>query len=273
MDFIKFKNKKIAYQTSGSRQGVPIILVHGFCEDSRVWNEFKPDLEEEHPVVCIDLPGFGASEVVDDISIADMAEAVHIVIKTLNLEQFIYIGHSMGGYVGAAFAKKYGEQLLGLVMFHSHPFADSEEKKVARQRVIDFIGRQGHVLYAKQLFPNLFAAGYARSNAFLMEKLTFRAISYPAAGIVNALQAMRNRPDNSSALTTLRCPVLFIIGEEDSVIDMENSIAQTHLPNIADIQVLPKVGHMGMFEARKKCSIIIRQFVPFCAKMANVVNV
>ena len=272
MEFSEYQGKKVAYQVSGIRNGTPIVLVHGFCEDSRVWDEFKPDLEEEHSVVCIDLPGFGASEVIADVSITDMAEAVKGVIDQLQLDQFVYVGHSMGGYVGAAFAQNYGDQLLGLVMFHSHPFADSEQKKVARQKAIDFIGRQGHVLYAKQLFPNLFAPGYARSNAFLMEKLTFRAISYPAAAIVNALNAMQNRPDNSTALAELSCPVLFIIGEVDSVMDLETSMAQTHLPNIADIQVLPKIGHMGMFEARKKCSKFIRHFVSFCENIASVVS-
>lgn len=270
MEYINFNNKKIAYNISGSKQGVPIVFVHGFCEDSKVWNEFKPDFEEEHPVVCIDLPGFGLSEVIDNVSIELMAEAVKVTVDTLKLEQFIYVGHSMGGYVGTAFAKKYGEQLLGLVMFHSHPFADSTEKKAARQKAIDFISRQGHVLYVKQLFPNLFAPGYTRSNAFLTEKLTFRAINYPVEAIVNALKAMRDRADLSLALTQLACPVLFLIGDTDTVISKENSMGQTHLPNIAEIHVLPKVGHMGMFEARKKCSKLIRHFVPFCEKMAKV---
>lgn len=269
MEFITYKHKKIAYTVSGERQGIPVVLVHGFCEDSRVWNEFKPDLEEEHPVICIDLPGFGASEVIDEVSIEQMAEAVKSIVDTLKLKQFIYVGHSMGGYVGTAFAKKHGDLLLGLVMFHSHPFADSEEKKEGRQKAIDFIGRQGHVLYVKQLFPNLFAPGYTRSNAFLTEKLTFRAINYPAEAIVNALKAMQKRPDNSAALTKLACPVLFIIGETDAVVSMENSMGQTHLPQIAEIHVLPKVGHMGMFEARKKCSKLIRHFIPFCKKMAS----
>lgn len=270
MRFIKFKNQQVAYDTSGNKRGSAVILVHGFCEDSRMWSEFKSDLEEEHFVVVIDLPGFGESEVIENISIAEMAEAVGEIIKKLKLERCTYVGHSMGGYVGVEVAKQNANLLEGLVMFHSHPFADSEDKKQHRQKSIDFIKRQGHVLYVKQLFPNLFASGFARSNAFLIEKLTFRAAGSSEKGIINALAAMRDRVDNSAVLKNISCPVLYIIGEKDTTISLKDSLAQTHLAAIGDIHILPKAGHMGMFEAKKTCSKIIRHFIPFCQQIAPI---
>lgn len=267
MQFIKFKNQKIAYNTAGNKRGSAVILVHGFCADSRMWSEFKSDLEEEHFVVVLDLPGFGTSEVIEGASIADMAEAVQRIAEKLKIKRCLYVGHSMGGYVGIELAKQNPSLLEGLVMFHSHPFADSIEQKQHRQKSIDFIKRQGHVLYVKQLFPNLFAPGFARSNAFLVEKLTFRATNYSEKGIINALTAMSNRVDNSSVLKNISCPVLYIIGEKDMTISLNDSLAQTHLAAIGDIQVLPKAGHMGMFEAKKLCSKVIRHFIPFCQQI------
>ncbi|MEL7021888.1 MAG: alpha/beta fold hydrolase, partial [Bacteroidota bacterium] len=150
MSFITYKGNNIAYQLSGTRTGIPIVFVHGFCSDSRIWDEFKPDFEEDRPVVCIDLPGFGSSALIPDVSIEDMAQTVKLVLDQLGITNCIYVGHSMGGYVGMAFAKKYAAQLKGLVMFHSHPFSDSTDQRANRQKVINFIKRQGHVLYAKQ---------------------------------------------------------------------------------------------------------------------------
>ena len=80
----------------------------------------------------------------------------------------------------------------------------------------------------------------------------------------NALTAMKNRPDRSDVLRNSKVPVLFIIGEKDQAIPHEYSMEQTHLAETASIHILPKVAHMGMFEAEKPTQLIIRQFADFC---------
>ncbi len=263
MKYISFREKKVAYTSKG--KGPTVILIHGFCEDGSMWDEFKQDLlEEKYRVVCIDLPGAGKSEAMTGLPIEGMADVVHAVVEELKLDKFVLIGHSMGGYVSLAYAAKHADHLLGLGLFHSHPYADTPEKKEARQKGIDFIGRQGHVLYVKQLIPNLFPPVFVRSNAFLIEKLTFRATRYPKAGIINALQAMKDRPDQSAVLSELQVPVLFIIGGQDTAIPSDTSMEQTHLPSIAQVHILEKVGHMGQFEARKATQSMVRQFADFC---------
>lgn len=263
MKHTKFNDHRIYYTSKG--KGPAVVLLHGFCEDSRIWEDFRVDLiEEKYRVICIDLPGFGQSEVIPDITISGMADAVAAVLKSLKLEQVVLIGHSMGGYVSLAFAEQYPELLAGLGLFHSQARADSDEKKAARQKSVDFILRQGSALYVKQTIPGLFAPKFSSSNTFLIEKLTFRASRYEPEGIVAALHAMKNRPDRSVVLEQVQCPVLFIIGKLDTAIPEENSMAQTHLPQVADIHILEKVSHMGMFEATKQTQSIVRQFVKFC---------
>ena len=51
------------------------------------------------------------------------------------------IGHSMGGYITLAFAEKFPEKLKGLGLFHSTAYADSEEKKVGREKRISTLFR------------------------------------------------------------------------------------------------------------------------------------
>ncbi|MCB0587905.1 MAG: alpha/beta hydrolase [Phaeodactylibacter sp.] len=266
MKFISYQDKKIAYQSEG--KGTAVVLVHGFCEDSNIWEDFRADLlEENYRVIRIDLPGFGRSEVVAPITIEQMAEAVHAVLLKLNIKKVVFIGHSMGGYAGLAFARLYPQMLTGLGLFHSHPYADSEEKKDNRRKSIDFIKRQGHVLFVKQLIPGLFNPKFANSNAFLIEKLTYRAARGKSAGIIAAQQAMIDRKDETQTLAKLEVPVLFIIGEEDPAVPPE-SAEQIHLPQTASIHILEKVGHMGLFEARKQTQRIVRQFIAFCEENA-----
>lgn len=268
MKTISFRDAKVAYQIEG--KGFPVVLIHGFCSDNRIWEDFKQDLlEENYKVVTIDLPGFGASDVVQPVSIRYYAEAVLAVLDERKLGEVILIGHSMGGYTALAIAELAPERLKGVGLFHSQPYADSDEKKEGRAKQISFIRRQGHQLYVKQLIPKLFPAKYGLSYPFDLDKLIHRAARYQAEGIIAGLEAMANREDRAAVLSEISCPVLFIVGGEDTAVPPEASRKQLALPAVAEIHVLEKVGHMGMIEASRQTQLMVRQFVAFCLKFQS----
>lgn len=263
-----YQDASIAYQTKG--KGEAIFLLHGFCSDSSIWEEFQTDIVEAgYRVVRMDLPGFGQSSVRSPLSMESVADLVKALMDHLQIASFLFIGHSMGGYIALAFAQKYPSYLTGLGLFHSHPYADNEEKKANRQRSIEFIQRQGPILFVKQLIPSLFAEAFVKSNSFLLDKLVYRATQYSSEGIIAAQQAMIDRVDHSETLAKMSCPVLFIVGKEDKAIALENSMEQLHLPGEASIHILDKVGHMGMFEAKRSCLTAIKNFAAYCVQKTN----
>jgi pimeloyl-ACP methyl ester carboxylesterase len=268
MQTILFQDKKVAYYTGGVK-GTPLVFLHGFCEDSSMWDDFLEIFEDEYQTIRVDLPGLGKSDPVEGVTIEFMAKAVLAVLEELRVEKFILVGHSMGGYVSLEIGKIAGDRIIGLGLFHSHPFADTDDKKESRDKAINFIESHGHQLFVKQFIPNLFAVDFAKSNTFLVDKMIHRASRYTQEGIIGALNAMKNRSDNASVLKDFPAPVLFIIGELDEAIPYDISIEQTHLPAIADIHILPKVGHMGMFRAKKETQGIVRRFVRFCLERLN----
>lgn len=263
MKFIRHDDRKIAYTIEG--KGVPIVLLHGFCEDHFVWEEFKQELlEANYCTICMDMPGFGESEVIPNLSIETIADIVYELIQALNLSKIILIGHSMGGYTAMAFARKYADALIGLGMFHSHPYADHPAKKENRDRSIEVVKAKGTALFVKQLIPSFFAPKFVKSSSFVVDKFIHRASNYSSQAIIEALQAMRDRPDSAEVLAQLNCPVLFIIGKEDLAIPLDATMEQTHLAQTAMIEILDEVGHMGMIEARKKTQQIVLRFAAFC---------
>ncbi len=263
MKQLKSEGNTIVYSVEGS--GFPIVLVHGFCEDSRMWDDFKQDLiEEKFKVIAVDLPGFGLSSVIEEPSVEAYAKAVLKVIEVLKIDACILIGHSMGGYTALAAAAIKPEILAGLGLFHSHPYEDSKEKKSARLKQIDFIKKYGHQLYVKQLIPKLFPKRHVLSSPFDIDKLVHRAARFPEEGIIGGLKAMANRPDRSEVLKNIKCPVLFIVGEKDNAIPKELSQKQLALPAIAKVHVLENVGHMAMFECKRPTQLMVRRFVNFC---------
>lgn len=257
-----FKGNKIAYEKKG--EGPAMIFLHGFCEDRSMWNTIAADAENWGiTFISLDLPGFGESDTIEDCGIEEMADIIHAISQDLQLEHICLMGHSMGGYIALAFAEKYPESLAALGIIHSHPYEDSTEKKEARQKSIEFIENNGSAPYVRQLIPKLFPSEYASAHPQIVQPLVNKALTFDPKGIINALNAMKNRPDRTHLLKSVEIPVLFIVGKLDELEPTEKLIDQTHLPNIASIHLLEQVGHMGLFEVPETISHLIADFADF----------
>jgi pimeloyl-ACP methyl ester carboxylesterase len=257
---LNFKEKKVAFYLSGGGDKTPIVLLHGFCEDSSLWEEWL-SLLPPRSVIRIDLPGFGQSELQDVLTIEQMADTVIAVLDHLQVKKCHLVGHSMGGYVCMAFAEKQAQRLTSLCMFHSHPFADPEDRKAGRLKSIESVKKNGPIVFVRQLIPRLFAYDYSKGYPIEVHKLIHRAIHFSPEAIIAALEAMRIRPDRSKVLKNITCPVLFFIGKHDTAVPLNMSLAQAHLPTLADIHLLPTAGHMGMFEAQRETAKAFREFL------------
>ena len=87
----------IFYRING--EGRAVVLIHGFGEDGRIWDEMVNSLEKNYRCIVPDLPGSGMSEAwkSKNISIADYAEAIHQIVEYEQFKDCCMIGHSMGG--------------------------------------------------------------------------------------------------------------------------------------------------------------------------------
>jgi pimeloyl-ACP methyl ester carboxylesterase len=255
---INFNNYNTTYSIEG--KGPALLLLHGFCEDGSMWDSFKQVFLENYTVICPDLPGFGRSEAFDEISMEIMASSVNEMLKSENIENCIFVGHSMGGYVAMAFAELFPEKLAGLCLFHSHPFADTEDKKENRRKTIEFMKRWGSEPFVSELIPKLFLKDFAQKNPDLVSSMISKAEKFPQKGIIAATNAMIERTDRSNLIKSLECPILFIIGEFDEAIPAAFSMAQQKL-NTDAISYTLNVAHMGMFEAEAETQEILMEFL------------
>ncbi|MBK0401532.1 alpha/beta hydrolase [Adhaeribacter sp. BT258] len=226
-----------------------LVFLHGFCESTEVWTDFIAKLPEKFHCVALDLPGFGANlEPVKDYSIEAMAEAVHAELKQLHIKKCVLVGHSLGGYVSLAFAEKYPKMLQGMCLFHSSALPDSEEKKEARNKTIEFVKKHGVEVFMDSFVTPLFAPENREKCKTAIEKLKKIGKATPEESIVKTLRAMRDRKKRLKVLQEAAFPVLFIAGKEDGAVPLEATLQQCHLPNNSTTVFLGGTGHMGMFE-------------------------
>ena len=90
-------------------EGQPLVLIHGFCETSRMWTDFAEKLAKDFRVICPDLPGIGDSPISgEQISLEEVAVMLEEWMDTNEIHQPIVIGHSLGGYVTLALLELIG---------------------------------------------------------------------------------------------------------------------------------------------------------------------
>lgn len=243
---------------------MPVLLLHGFAEDGQLWDNLVPRLSPHCRLLIPDLPGSGRSTLLPgEPSIDALADAIKTFIDQLALDVCVVIGHSMGGYVSLAIAEKYPQRLKAFGFFHSTAYADSEEKRAARRKSIDFIRQHGAAPFIRQSTPNLFAEGTREQRPSLVEDTIRRYSGFSPESLVYYYEAMIRRPDRVHVLQEFAGPVLFIMGVADQVVPYEQAVKQSHEPAISVIHTLDHSGHMGMLEEPEPGSEAIKSFLNF----------
>ena len=142
MEKVILNNIPIAYTRSG--QGKPLVLLHGYPLDHRIWLQVAPLLEPDFNLIIPDLRGFGQSGSVEfTYSLADMASDIAELLDYLEIDKAVIVGHSMGGYISLAFARSFPDRLLGLGLVASQALPDTPEGKEARYLAVKQITEQG----------------------------------------------------------------------------------------------------------------------------------
>ena len=234
----------------------PLVLLHGFMENTTIWDEMEAHLSKDFTLIKIDLPGHGKSKVYQEIHTVElMAEKVKEVIDALKLEKINLLGHSLGGYVSLAFAEKFPEILESMTLFFSTTVADDEEKKEIRTRSIAVID-ENFETFVKTSIPNLFSNNEKDILEGKIELAKNIAKSTNKEGVKAAQLGMAERPDRTEILENLDAKILIIAGKYDNAVKTENLLKI--IPEKTNIKTyVLDCGHNGHWEKPTICAEII----------------
>lgn len=253
----------IFYSEAG--KGVPVVFLHGYCETSMIWKEFRNYLSRRNRVITIDLPGFGRSPRLNyAFSLQDIAAEIKQVLDEKKVTSFILVGHSLGGYVALAFAKQFPFALKGLGLFHSSIYEDTPDKKENRTKLIEFIKANGVKPFIKTFMPSLFYEKNRKNFDELIDELSTTAEKTSPETVMEYARAMRDRDSSVEFMKRFRKPVMFIIGEKDQSVPLKKSLEQAVVPANSHILRLKDVGHMGMFENTADTLKFVQKFIAIC---------
>lgn len=240
--------------------GEPVILIHGFLENGKMWDEFSKELSKDYRLIIPDLYGHGETPSIAEVhTMEKQAEGILEIMDHLKIETASLIGHSMGGYTALAIARDRGEKVKRLCLFFSSSLADNEEKKEQRLKAVE-TAKENRESFVKLGVKNLFDQNNLDNLREEIEFARSLALEMPLDGITAALKGMRERKDTTDVLENADYPVTIILGEFDSAVDAEKYPKE--LPDNQQIEthILP-VGHMGHLEAPEDSMKLLKEFL------------
>src|SRR5688500_9102654 len=219
---------RLHYLVAG--KGEPVLLLHGYTQNSHMWRPLMTELAKTHSVVAPDLRGFGQSSKPNGgYTKKAMAQDVHALAKSLGIQRAIVVGHDIGLMVAYAYAAQYPAEVDRIVLmdaflpgvgdwknvwllrdlWHFHFHGETPLKLVAgRERIYfehfwnDFAADPKHSI--PEADRRLYAAAYAQPGAMRAGFEVFKAFEQDAKDFAEFVQ------------TKLTMPMLVLTGEKAS---------------------------------------------------------
>ena len=205
--------------------GPPVLLVHGWPHDRRVWDGLADALSDARRVIVPDLPGFGYSPPrhtgepaeTPPLTMDGLAADLAALLDALGVSgPVVLAGLSMGGYVALAFADAFPDRVASLVLCDTKATADSGAARAKRGEIVDRVIAEGTGFLAEdcpgqQLSPHTLAD---RPEA--VEALRTMTRTATPAGVIGAQRGMAARPDRVGLCGRVKAPTLVVGGVDDA---------------------------------------------------------
>ena len=253
-------------------KGPAVVLVHGFGDTGDMWAPLAADLARDHTVVVPDLRGMGlSSKPSGGYDKRTQAADIRSVLTKLGLDQAVIIGHDIGTMVAYAYAARYPDKTVKLVVMDAPVPGIPPWESIVRLPVLwhfDFGGPDAERLVAgrERIYLDRFWNEFAGDRTKINEATRRHyAKLYARPGAMRAAFAQFNTirkdaEDNKLAMATkLAMPVL-AIGGEKSFGANEAAVMRNAATNVTEL-VVPNSGHWLMEEATSTVIKAVRDFL------------
>ena len=251
----------MSYRDLGEGAGDPLVLLHAFPLNGRMFEPQMRAFSGERRIVAPDYPGFGRSpRTPAQPDVHYYAEGVRGLLDRLHFERVILGGVSMGGYVAFECMRLFPERISALVLANTRPEPDPKEMRDIRNDMALSVAREGVEVLVDLQMERLLTPD-SRQDEELVEDVRAMILENSPDGAVAALGAMRERPDSRPLLGNISVPTLVIGGEEDGISspDVMGAMA-AEIPGARHVTI-PNTAHLSNLESPEKFNAALSDFL------------
>lgn len=244
------------YNDSGS--GTPIIFLHGFTLDWRMWRRQIEHFSTKFRTIAYDSRGHGKSDCPQTgYSRTHRVRDLQQLVKKLRLKKFHLVGLSMGGATALGYAIDFPKKLLSLTLVDSAAGGYKPSKKYK-----DFSdnARTLGVEEAKRRWIRITLFYYANRNPELRRELAEMMAGHCGHLWLDPMRGKYNDRDDLALAAEIKIPTMIFVGEKDRYFIPLAKKLHKMIEN-SEIDIVPGVGHMLNMEANDRFNFRLEQFL------------
>lgn len=244
MKIIKCKHSNITSEFYPSKHSQTVLLIHGYGLGREIFHSIIPDINAQ--VYNLSLPGFNQTKTPDSYDLVEIGKQINLFIKQ-NCKIPVHIfGHSLGAYCALEAISEHPSLYSSLGLIHSHPFGDSNQRKLERKQVITFIQKWGTEVYIKEAFKKLFKEFPNQWYNSLVQQYQ----DIPEEVLQQYSLAMSVRKNRTECMENI--PAVWLCsGKFDTIIPLEYYGIMASKILAGKWEILKNSGHMGFMEEKE----------------------
>ena len=274
-----------------------VVLIHAFPFDSDMFihNFIKKNFIQDFDKIAVNgkilrifipnLPGFGESDILPSKpkNLSPYVESIKEMVDKYQIKRFFLGGCSMGGYISLEYFRNYPDDIKGLILIDTNPFADNEEQLENRTNTMNLINMSLQTYreeirseikmknlyekddkikeYINNLYLRIISNDTRRNRLEIAEKILDLMQNQKAISYVQGLSGMAGRKDTFEVIKSTEVPILIIVGENDSITPVD--IAR-HIYNAVEhgyLEIISNAGHLSNLENRDQFNQILLNWI------------
>jgi pimeloyl-ACP methyl ester carboxylesterase len=240
----------MVYERRGA--GCPVVLVHGWCLNGRLWTSLQAGLLPDHDVIVVDLPGFGRSDGLDGpYDLPRHAAAIAELLAELDVRDARIVGFAFGAAVAMELAAADATRIAGIIGIGvpSGATAAYERMPSAMRRDWPDFARRSAVAICAQ--PQSDATLDALATMF---GSTLLPVALETVGVLARFEPVPLAP-------RVPVPAWFVHGQQDNVVPVDVSSACAAAAPLGRLEIVPDSGHLVPFDQPKALEALVRRFL------------
>jgi len=246
--------------TDSGGAATPVLLVHAIGCDHRMWDGLGTALSPRFRVIRMDVRGHGRSAVTPrPYSLDQLADDARDLLDSLRIDKAHWVGLSMGGMIGQAFALRHPQRLRKLVLANTTSTYGTQGPEMWEARA-KAVGEGGMAAVKELAMQRYFTDDFRASSSDVVDRIGAGFLATDPEGYIACCNAIRDL-DFSGDLHRIKAPTLVIAGEKDvgTPVAMSKAIADA-IPG-AMLAVIPGAAHLSAVENPEEFNRLVEDFL------------
>lgn len=247
-----------AYTVEGS--GPPLFLIHGIGAARDTWRFAMPALTDHFTVVSYDLRGHGTSPIPDGaFGLDELVDDLERVRERAGFERAHFAGHSLGGMIGPAYARKHPDRVLSLGLL-STAAGRTEDDSAKVWGVVRAMEEKGVAQVLDTLIDRWYTDAFIRDHPDIVDRRLKQVVGTDEEVFMNVFRIYAGT-EMMPWLHVVEAPSLVLTGEFDGGCNPRlNKLIADALPN-SELVILPGLKHSILLEAGEDVAAHLVRFI------------